>query len=197
MRTAACVALIVLAAATPARAQSPRPPALTVGVSVGHGKTLRWDFPFASVAWSASVQYAPAKHLIIEGAIGGWRDAVRRRFSNITLESSLNFYSATVNAVATAAFGRLRFSSGAGAGLGSFKFRTTGAAITCQSPLPHACDQFAESVAYRALAVQGVLEADIAVTHRVQAFVVYRLGQPLTQPLGDISITAGARLAIR
>jgi hypothetical protein len=63
--------------------------------------------------------------------------------------------------------------------------------------VPNACDQFAERVTYRALAVQGVLEADVTLTRRLQAFVVYRLGQPLTQPLGDLSITAGARFSIR
>ena len=200
MKPLAFAVLIVLVAAAPARAQqSTRPPTLTIGVSVGHGKSLRWDFPFASAAWSTSIQYAPAKHLIIEGAIGGWRDVVNRRFQVVELDSKFAFLSATVNALATTSLGRLRLSSGAGVGLGSFNFRTdlSGAAIGCESPLPHACDQFATHATYRALAVQGVLEADVVVARRVQAFVAYRLGQPLTQPLGDISVTAGARVSIK
>jgi len=153
-----------------------------------------------------------AKHLIIEGVAGGWRHTsieastgeardsktgqtiVSRRSATRTREGT---ETVSLNALATAALGRVRLTSGAGAGLGWFTSQTAETVTACSSTLAGACDGFNEQFRLGLFSMQCVMGVDVSVTSRLQAFVTYRLSQPFSYALGEVSMQTGLRIGLK
>lgn len=195
--------------ASPAAAQ--KAPIGRVAIAFGFGRVnpLPIDLPYSAPAWSATLQLALARHLLLEGTASGWRHAAMRVSEEfLTDRDGRLVFSRQVserqrdamrivaaNAIATAAVGRVRFSSGGGVAVAQFARVSTLTVTACTASRPYFCDDGA-SVAGRTLmgAVQAALGADVTVTRRLAAFVSYRFTQPFSYGLGELTLTGGLRV---
>jgi hypothetical protein len=179
MKIFVCGVLSFLAAVAPARAQSARPPKLSIGFDVGQTSPVSLELPPKAPVWGVVVQTAPAKHLIIEGVVTGWHFAqavltpgeIVRRMDSRTI---------ALAAVATTTTGRWRWSSGAGVGIDTFTI-----------------DAFGGQVTTRVLSAHIGLGIDCLLGGRLAAFVAYRQTQPFSAALGVVSVSGGLRATIR
>jgi opacity protein-like surface antigen len=200
--------------ATPGVAQTTSGPRVTAAFGVGRVNPLPVDFPYTGPTWSAAVQVAVAKHIIVEGVAAGWRhttatssrdearDPRDRSGQTLLIRQSTTSTregkdTVSLNALATATLGRVRFTSGGGAGLGVFKSRTAETVTVCTGYDPDVCDPFTERFSLRMFSMQCVLGVDVAVTSRLQAFVAYRLSQPFNYGLGEVSVLTGLKVRIK
>ena len=179
MKILVCCALIALVTSAEAQAQSARPPKLSVGFDAGRVNPVSLELPFTAPVWSVVVQAAPAKHLIIEGALTGWHFA-----QSIPTEAlyfnRVDSHTVSLTAVATTTTGRWRWSSGAGAGIDMFTIDFFGA--------PDRTHVFSAHIG---------LGIDYMIGRRLAAFVSYRQTQPFTAALGVTSVSGGLRVSIR
>ena len=178
MKIVVCGALIVLGAASPAIAQSARPPKLSVAVAAGRVNPVSLELPLTAPVWTISVQFAPAKHLIIEGVATGWRFS--QHLPTIAGDiDRVSSHTIGVMAVATAATGRWRWSSGAGVGIDAFTL-----------------DAFGGRGSTRELSAEIGLGVDYRIDKRLAAFVSYRQTQPFAAALGVVNVSGGLRIAV-
>lgn len=210
LRPLAIGMLAAALAATPAAAQDVDGKRMAVALGVGQANPLPLSLPYTAPSWSASVQIAVAKHLIIEGTAGGWRHTSaspstvegRDRFgatfvrqaTTRTREGTTAF---GIDALAAARRGRMRFTSGAGVALGGFSSHATETVAACTSTDPGICKGFDERYRLRLFSIQCVLGVDVALTSRFDAFVVYRLLQPFNYGLGEVNLITGVKLGLR
>ncbi len=210
VRNISGIALVFVLAAIPAAAQDVGGPRVTVAFGAGRVNPLPVTLPYTAPTWTASVQIAAAKHLIVEGIATAWqhtttssstvemRDQTGTPFiRDATVRTRDGKSTVGVNALAAAKLGRVRLSSGAGVAFGFFSTRTGETVTACTLPVPNACDGFAESFQLRLFSIQCVLGATVPVTSRIQAFVAYRLVQPFTYGLGEINFVSGMQVAVR
>jgi len=201
---------MTIACTTPAAAQITREPRLAVAFGVGRVDPVPIDLPYTARTWSAAIQITAAKHLIIEGAVGGWRHTATddfEQFGRVGSPELVLLYRAkselhdsktlvSVSAIAAATIGRLRLRSGAG--VGRAVFATDYSETITECAVAQACRSgppYRSSIGL--FSMQGVLGLDVAVAHQLRASLTYRLSQPFTAALGDNSVLAGLTFGLR
>src|SRR5688572_26291210 len=115
-------ALLALALAAPAFAQSGRP-GISVAAGAGSADPLHGDFAFRALAWGVDVRVGTSPHVMIEGVANGWHhqeESVRLNqpiqgpngvigvIGRLTQRTGRDISFVGVNLLGTGAVGRLR-----------------------------------------------------------------------------------------
>jgi len=211
-RTLSAVVL-VLAAASPASAQSSDPPALSVSGGAGIAFPFHADFSSNALAWHASIRARGAAHLFIEGVYEQWRHTTTFVTRDVTLRNAagapiavanlLKTEDATtvsyvgVNFLLTGSSGRARISGGGGPGVLTYRDRYEVALSGCAAVNPRNCEGSILRDSRQGLGVQAAVDVDVSLNSRVALFGRASIATPIDDPgAGYAAILAGARVAV-
>jgi hypothetical protein len=169
-------------------------PRSSLAIGIGRTDPIPIDLPFIAPAWSVGFERVLATHVVCEAAATGWHHAGVSTASADDVDTRL--VCGRVTLLGVAAIGRVRFSSGAGAGISRFS-QTITRIPSCSDASQPACAPFAVSARSVLVSAQFVLGADVRLTPGLSAFVVSRLSQPFTEALGDFSLLTGVNIRLK
>ena len=185
-------------------AQAAETPRVSVGAGVGFATPFHADLDFTARAWEADVRLAMSRHLLLEVAAGDWRHGesiVRQdipvtpgggvigRFEETTTRVQR---SVSTNVLFTSARGRVRMTTGGGAGFVQFTRQSRQLTSECTPQVQ--CGPFESSVSNLTFGAQIAGGAEVGLAGGVALYGQMRLVVPVSDPGGsDLRVTTGLR----
>jgi hypothetical protein len=172
------LALIVIPAHASAQNAEPR---ITLGIGAGPAHPLAIEAQTVATKWSVDFQARATRHLILGAMASGWRHALPEHpldggFTTGVYPPLVGLLSEHIimfTALATATLHRVHLSSGAAIGF---------TAVT------------AGPDSFRGLGVQGLLEAGVQLTPRLEVLAVYSLSD--SSGLATVSLIGAVRVGL-